>query len=220
LKDTSDFDGEVILARRAQEYLIGANGPVHPPLRDYSFIVSAGSVVSTARDLYGFANAVLEGKYGEGVKQSLSQNGVFSSNGSTNGYRCNIQVDRARGFAFVMMSNLQSGANDLIVRDLPEILQGKTVAAPTVPTPVIIATISDKLEDFFGDYKLGDGVFNVFARSGQLFAGIYRLYPMAKDRYYAWGYWSEVVFKRDAAGKVTECEWTSPTFKISWARQP
>jgi CubicO group peptidase (beta-lactamase class C family) len=220
MKDSSDWDGGVLIDRRAQEYLLEAKGPAHPPLRDYSFIVGAGSVVSTARDLYQFANAVLDGKYGESVKASFVRDGVFATNGLTNGFRCNVQVDRTKGFAFILMSNMQSGANDLLVRDVPLILQGQTVAPPSIPAPVMAADSTDRLEDFFGDYKLGDGVFSVFARNGQLWAGIYKLYPMAKDRYFAFGYGAEVVFKRDAAGKVTECEWISPTFKISWTRQP
>src|SRR5262245_728471 len=46
MKDSTQFNGETILPRRAQEYDLEPSGLVHPPLKDYSFLVGAGSVFS------------------------------------------------------------------------------------------------------------------------------------------------------------------------------
>ena len=219
IKNSIDFNGETLIQKRAQEYLLEKDAFVHAPLKDYSYIVGAGSVFSTARDVYQFGEAVLDGKLSESVKLSLTDKGVFSDNGQTNGFRCYVQIDRARGFGFVLISNLQSGANDMILRDLPEILQGKTVNPPTLPNPAIVPNPNKNLEEYFGTYKLGDSEFDVFAKGEQLYAGIYKLYPLGKDRFYAFGYYAEIEFKRGENGKVKESEWTSPTFKINWTKQ-
>ena len=65
MKDSVDFNGEKIMERRAQDYLLGSAGFINAPLKDYSFLVGAGSVFSTARDVYKFGEAVIDGKYGE-----------------------------------------------------------------------------------------------------------------------------------------------------------
>jgi hypothetical protein len=71
MKDSLDFKGEMIMERRAQDYLLDSNGYVNAQLKDYSFLVGAGSVFSTASDVYKFGEAVLDGKYGENSKADL-----------------------------------------------------------------------------------------------------------------------------------------------------
>ena len=136
MKDSMDFNGEAIIKGRAQEYLLEANGMVHSPLKDYSSFVGAGSVFSTAQDIYLFAEAALNGKLGESVKSRYK--GIFASNGNENGFRCYVRVDNNLGFGFVLISNLESGANDFIIRDLPEILQGKHVETPMLSKPAVV----------------------------------------------------------------------------------
>ena len=68
MTDSVDFEGDAIIERRAQDYYLSPNGLVNVPLKNYSFLVGAGSVYSTARDVYRFAEAVLDGKYGEAAK--------------------------------------------------------------------------------------------------------------------------------------------------------
>src|SRR5688572_4259168 len=86
MTDSLDFDGEMVMDRRAQDYYLSPNGLVNVPLKNYSFLVGAGSVYGTARDVYRFAEAVMDGKYGEGVKTSLLGQTPFSGSGSTNGH--------------------------------------------------------------------------------------------------------------------------------------
>src|SRR6185369_2045628 len=87
MKDYLDFDGDTVIERRAQDYYLSPNGLVNVPLKNYSFLFGAGSVFGTAHDVYRFGEAVLDGKYGEGVKASLLGESTFSSSGSTNGHR-------------------------------------------------------------------------------------------------------------------------------------
>src|SRR5215208_4708865 len=68
MTDSVNFEGDAIMERRAQDYYLSPNGLVNVPLKNYSFLVGAGSVYSTARDVYRFADAVMDEKYGEDAK--------------------------------------------------------------------------------------------------------------------------------------------------------
>src|SRR6185503_17414328 len=87
MTDSVDFEGDNVIERRAQDYYLSPNGLVNVPLKNYSFLVGAGSVYSTGRDVYRVAEALLDGKYGEAVKTALLGENNFSSSGSTNGHR-------------------------------------------------------------------------------------------------------------------------------------
>ena len=106
MKDSTDFNGEALLPRRAQEYFLEPSGWVHPPLKDYSFLVGAGSVFSTARDVFRFGDAVVNGRYGENVRRQLVEEGEFADNGDSNGFRCYVDVNGAKHYGFVVVSNL------------------------------------------------------------------------------------------------------------------
>lgn len=219
LTDTVDYNGEIMLPRRAQEYFLEDGGIIPAPLKNYSFLVGAGSLYSTARDVLRFGEAVLDGKYGEGVKLSLSSNGVYSDNGSTNGFRCNVKVDRQKSYAMVLMANLNSGATDLLIRDLPNLLEGKTVESPTIPT-FTAATIESKvLPDYVGWYR-GQNEFAVHIVNDALYAGDYKLTPSGKDRFYYLGNYAEITFRRGEDGKVKELEWSASWGKGIWTRHP
>lgn len=214
-----NYRGEQILPRRSQEYLLEANGIVHAPLKDYSFLVGAGSVFATSNDIYKFGNSVLDGVFGDSVKQSLQDSeGVYSDNGNTNGFRCFLRIDRKKKFGLTVISNLESGANDLIIRDLQFILEGKPVDLPLAPNPILMTTVQNNLHDFKGIYKLGNSEFNIFVQNEKLFAGRFKLFPIGIDTFFNFGGYAELKFKRDISGKVTELEWSSPTGKSTWKR--
>ena len=71
MTDSIDFPGDAIIQRRAQDYYLSPAGLVNVPLKNYSFLVGAGSVYSTARDVYSFGDAFLDGKYVVAVKTLL-----------------------------------------------------------------------------------------------------------------------------------------------------
>ena len=50
MTDSVDFEGDAVIERRAQDYYLSPNGVVNVPLKNYSFLVGAGSVYGTARD--------------------------------------------------------------------------------------------------------------------------------------------------------------------------
>ena len=105
MTDSVDFEGDAIIERRAQDYYLSPNGLVNVPVKNYSFLVGAGSVYSTARDVYRFAEAVLDGKYGEAVKTSLVGQNNFVGSGSTNGHRSYFEFARDKKYGYVILSN-------------------------------------------------------------------------------------------------------------------
>ena len=51
MTDSVDFEGDAVIESRAQDYYLSPNGLVNVPLKNYSFLVGAGSVYGTARDV-------------------------------------------------------------------------------------------------------------------------------------------------------------------------
>src|SRR5262245_41037426 len=134
MTDSVDFEGDAIIERRAQDYYLSPNGLVNVPLKNYSFLVGAGSVYSTGRDVYKFAEAVLDGKYGEAVKTSLVGQNNFAGSGSTNGHRSYFEVARDKKYGYVILSN-SAGVFDMISKGVLDVLQGRepTIKSFTIP---------------------------------------------------------------------------------------
>ena len=221
MNDSLDFNGETIIERRSQDYLLEARGIVNAALKDYSFLVGAGSVYSTAKDVYKFGEAVLDGKLGEAARTSLVSNNEISGNGSTNGHRAYFKINRAKKWGFVFVSNLNSGANDMVQVALESILDGKQTAPPAVPGPKIIPNPNKNLSEFLGQYvrEGGGGSFDIVVKNNMLQAGEIKLYPTGVDRFFEYRFYGDVSFVRDAAGKIKEIKWASPGIVSTWVRQ-
>jgi CubicO group peptidase (beta-lactamase class C family) len=205
MKDSTEFNGETILPRRAQEYFLEPTGIVHPPLKDYSFLVGAGSVFSTAHDVFRFGESVLNGRYGAGVQKQLVEDGGFGDNGVTNGFRCYVDVEK--DFGFVVISNLISGANDLLVRDLPKILQDKPVSPPSPPNFTFSRLSSEQLREYVGAYKFANFTNRIVLNGDQLISGDYKIFPIGKDRFFRLADYATLTFIRNADGTIKGLEW-------------
>jgi CubicO group peptidase (beta-lactamase class C family) len=214
-----NFKSGEILKKKSEDYFLEGSEWVTTPLMDYSFLSGAGSVFSTASDVMLFASAVADGKFGEVISSNFVRNGVFSANGSTNGYRCNARVDQNRGFAFVVAANLGSGANDLIIRNLPDLIEGKKVDPAKVPSPKIDKNVKNELEDYVGTYKLGGSGFDILIERDELFAGPFKLLPIGKDKFYSFWSYAEITFERGEDGKVNGLRWDGSGGVSNWVRQ-
>ena len=221
MKDSVDFDSYAIMDRRAQDYLLDSNGPVNAPLKDYSFLVGAGSVFSTAHDVYRFAEAVLDGKYGEQVKTDwVSETTPLSGSGSTNGHRSYFEMEKNKKYGYVIISNLGSGVFDAISTSVTEILQGKELTLKSVTVPKIIPNPNKDLTEFLGRYdREGGGSVEMIIKNNLLYAGDIKLNPTGVDKFFEYKFFGDVTFVRDAAGKIKHVEWVSPGLRSIWVRQ-
>ncbi|HEX8196108.1 MAG TPA: serine hydrolase domain-containing protein [Pyrinomonadaceae bacterium] len=220
MKDSLDFNGEMIMERRAQDYLLDANSYINAPLKDYSFLVGAGSVYSTARDVYKFGEAVLDGKYGETAKTSLLGETALNGSGSTNGHRAYFEIERDKKYGYVLVSNLASGAFDIISQSLREIMQGKELTFKNISTPKITPEANKNLAEFTGRYKRTDGVeIDISQRKDFLYAGDIKLYSIRPDCFFEYKYFGEVCFSREASGKIKGVKWKGLNFDFDWVKQ-
>jgi CubicO group peptidase (beta-lactamase class C family) len=219
MTDSVDFQGDEIIERRAQDYYLSPNGLVNVPLKNYSFLVGAGSVYSTGRDVYRFAEAVLDGKYGENVKTALLGQTNFSGSGSTNGHRSYFEFARDKKYGYVVLAN-SAGVFDLISHGVLEILQGKEVAVKSFTVPKIIPNPNKDLTEFLGKYKRSDGgETEVVLRNGYLYSSDIKLYPTKADCFFEYRFFGEACFIRDASAKIKEIKWKGYNFDLSWVKQ-
>ena len=219
MTDSVDFDGEMVMERRAQDYYLSPNGLVNVPLKNYSFLVGAGSVYSTARDVYKLGEAILEGKYGEGVKTNLVGPTTLSGSGSTNGHRSYFEIERNKKYGFVILSN-SAGVFDLISQGVLEVLQGKEVTVKSFAVPPMVGNANQNLTEFLGHYKRSDGTeTDIVLRNGFLYAGDIKLYPTRKDGFFEYRFFGDVTFVRDEAAKIKEVKWKGHNFDFTWVKQ-
>jgi CubicO group peptidase (beta-lactamase class C family) len=219
MTDSLTFEGDMIIERRAQDYYLSPTGLLNVPLKNYSFLVGAGSVYGTARDVYRFAEAVMDGKYGEGVKTALIGETKFNGSGSTNGHRSYFEIAHDKKYGFVILSN-SAGAFDLVSLGLTEILQGKEPTVKSFTVPQIVANPNKNLTEFLGHYKRSDGgETDIVLKNDSLYSGDIRLYPTKPDCFFEYRFFGNVCFVRDAAAKIKEIKWTGNNFDLTWAKQ-
>jgi CubicO group peptidase (beta-lactamase class C family) len=219
MTDSVNFEGDQIIEHRAQDYYLSPNGLVNVPVKNYSFLNGAGSVYGTARDVYRFAEAVLEGKYGEGAKKALLGDGPFSSSGSTNGHRSYFEIAADKKYGFVIVAN-SGGVFDAITQGLQEILQGKPLTVKNYAIPKIIPNPNKDLTDFLGHFKRSNGTeTEIVLKNGTLFASDIRLYPTGVDCFFEYRFFGTACFVRDAGGKVKEITWKGYNFDLIWVKQ-
>ncbi len=217
MTDSVDFEGDVIIERRAQDYYLSPNGLVNVPVKNYSFLVGAGSVYSTARDLYRFAEAVMDGKYGEASKSMVGQEN-FASSGSTNGHRSYLEIARDKKYGYVILSN-SAGVFDMITEGVEEILQGREPKVKSFTLPKFI-TPSKDLTEYLGHYKRADGgETDIVLRNGYLFSGDIKLYPTKPDCFFDFRFFGDACFIRDASAKIKEIKWRGHGFDLTWVKQ-
>jgi CubicO group peptidase (beta-lactamase class C family) len=217
---SSTFDGRKIIPGRSSDYLLDDGGLYNAPTKDLAFLVGAGSVLSTGRDVYAFGNAIVTGKYGEGTKASLIADNVMTANGSTNGHRAEIRFDTAKKYSYALISNLNSGANDMVLAAIRDIMEGKKLAPPVVPKPVFVPDANPNLAQFEGVYVREGGTrFDVTTDGKVLLAGDVKLGSIRPDCFFEFKYYGEVCFVRDASRKITHITWASPGFTSTWVKQ-
>lgn len=205
---SADVGAGPILEGRAPAYVPGVSGIQNAPLEDLSYLVGAGSVWSTSRDLHRFLRAVVTGKLGEGPRLSWVRRGKLDWNGSTNGYRAYADYDSASGLEVVWTGNVHSGANDLFRRAIPRLAKGEPVEPAVVPEPARVAQDPKLLASSEAVYRLGNGIrLAVRARDGALYANEWALIPIAPDTYFSPRDFGEVKVVRDDSGRATRLDW-------------
>jgi CubicO group peptidase (beta-lactamase class C family) len=219
MRDSLDFDGERIMERRAQDYLLEEGGYRNAALKDYSFLVGAGSVFSTAADTHRFGLAVVEGKYGENVKASQISDGRFSASGSTNGHRAYVEVKADKSYGYAVLSNLACGSVDMVRAGVREIMEGKEPTVTKLVVPKFDAAANPDLGQFVGKYRSVDGSeIEIVNRNGYLQSADIRMHSVKTDCFFDYKFFGEACFIREG-GKIKALNWKGIGFDLTWSRQ-
>jgi len=209
--DTSDAGTRAILERRAASYYFDTGGLVNAPPADISYLVGAGSVFSTPRDLLAMQRALLVGKLGERAQEALVQeSGNLSWNGLANGYRAFADYEAASGLSVIVASNLTSGALDKIRDALPRIAAGEEVPTPA-PIEARAADVDPAvLESYQGAYELRPGR-NLELRviDGRAQMNEWLLIPTSETTFFSPQDYAEIEVVFDESGEVVRLDWTT-----------
>lgn len=219
MTETIDSAETAEIPNAALGYFLEENGVAEAPAKDYSFLVGAGSLFSTAHDLRRYFEAVLDTTYGASVLASLAGDGAIGSNGNANGYRAFASFSRPQGHGYVVMSDLESGANDLLQRDLPYLIEGQPLESPRAPDRPSAQIDAGKLGDYVGAYSRDASRFEIAVKNGALYAGDRLLTPVAPDRFFAYSSYGDIHFVREADGRVSRLTWNSPVWESEWVRE-
>jgi CubicO group peptidase (beta-lactamase class C family) len=211
---TTVDDGWNPVPERSRDYLLGA-GPVPAPRVNLSFLVGAGSTFSTARDLYLVLRALDEGRLGSLPRSELlGDEGRLTWNGQTFGYRAFVDRWAEHDRTVVFAGNLQTGAVDLVRRDVPRILDGEEVAPPALPegTPVRLdAGVTASLEGVY-QFRAGEPdseeTLTFSASRDHAILGSWVLVPVSETRFISTTDYGSVEVVRGEGGAVEGLRWS------------
>ncbi|HEX6065751.1 MAG TPA: serine hydrolase domain-containing protein, partial [Longimicrobiales bacterium] len=128
---------------RAHGHFWTPNGPLATVDKQLSFLVGAGSLWATPRDLFKVMRRIAAGGYGTGaVAGARTPDGRIQWSGFSNGFLSIADYQPTTDVTVIFTGNLLTGAADWIIRDVPRIIAGENVAAPVPPRPAVV-TLSD-----------------------------------------------------------------------------
>jgi CubicO group peptidase (beta-lactamase class C family) len=211
MADTFDVGTRAILAHRASSYIFDTDGLLNAAPTDISYLVGAGSVYSTPRDLLAMQRALLAGKFGELAQRWLVRDGGdLRWNGVAYGFRAFADYDAASGISVVLAINLTSGAADRIRNALPKIAAGEDVPTPP-PINAAAAAVDPKLlESYEGAYELRPGSsFELRVVEGRVRMNDWLLIPTSKTTFFSPQDYAEIEVVLDEEGEVTRLDWTT-----------
>lgn len=200
--------GRGLIANRAQSYYQGGDGPFPADLKNLSFLVGAGSVFSTARDLFLIQRALVTGSYGEDVRETLVGDRNPRWNGYTNGYRAFVDTDRETDVTVAFVGNVFNGSGNLLRAAVPKLAAGEDVAPAVIPEIEVIAMTPAQMRALEGDFDLGgDPTAFRFLSPDLAMFGTWVMIPVGESRFFSPQDYAIVEVTRDAAGNVKALDW-------------
>jgi CubicO group peptidase (beta-lactamase class C family) len=197
-----------LIPHRASSYVWTPGGYRHTSLKDLSFLVGAGSLYSTPRDLWQCVRALVDGRYGETAQTYVLRDGGVTWNGVTHGYRTFVDHDATTDRTVVVCANVVTGALDVLRETLPRLLAGETVPSPEIPDVAAMTVDGIDLAPYRGEYNSRPGRdFTVTPQGDHLDIDDWMLVPLGDDAFFCVQDFAHVQFERDAQGVVTKLVW-------------
>lgn len=204
---SSEHDAAKLLPGRATAVVPGPNGNRNAAYQDFSGIIGAGSVWSTARDLHRFIQGLASGQLGLGAKLSYLAGGKLDFNGQGGGYRAFCDYDTTTGLEVIFLGNLHTGAPDLLREAIPRLAAGETVPPPSTPA-LARAPSEETLRHDEGTFQLGNGVkLVVRVREGTLWANDWVLLAREDGSFFSPRDYGTVRAVAAASGQIERLDW-------------
>ncbi|MFG0316723.1 MAG: serine hydrolase [Planctomycetota bacterium JB042] len=192
----------------ARAYRWTPTGLVPSEEKDLSFLVGAGSVWSTARDLFRLQRAILSGRLGETVRANTVRNGGLAWNGVTGGFRAFADFHRRTGVTIVWVGNVQTGAADRMRKGLAWIVDGDEPEPADVPTCDPVAVADETLSRYTGAYELRPGsTLDVRPDGGRLRVNDWLLFPTSATTFFSPQDYGTVTVVLDEDGAPIRLDW-------------
>lgn len=201
--------GDRLILDRAGSYRIGPDGTIqNAALKHYSFLVGAGSVFSTARDLLALQRALLDGEFGEAATQSYVREGNLSWNGRTNGFRAFADFHGETGVSVIFTGNLLTGAADRMRADLPRIAAGEEVPVPQRLALEAVEIPAERLAGYQGVYQLRPGTeLELSVNDGVVDMSGWTLVPVSQTSFFSPQDYARVSVVLAGDGSVERLDW-------------
>ena len=210
MSDSVQPSGSDLIPRRAGSYAFSGSGAlVNSPLKNYSFLVGAGSVFTTPGDLIRLMRAVVSGAYGEAVKATLMREGGLRWNGRTDGYRAFADYHAESGLYLAFVSNILSGAGDMVRRDVPKLALGEEVETPEIPEHRAVVIGRDLLRSYEGGYELRPGtVLTLSVEGDDVSISGWLLIPTSETTFFSPQDYGQITVVKGEGGAVERLDWT------------
>ena len=194
---------------RAKGHFWTPDGPLAAPEKQLSFLVGAGSLWATPRDLFKVIRRIVDGGYGAtATAGARTPNGAIQWTGFSNGFQTIVSYDPATEVTIVVVGNVLTGAAEWIVRDVPRLVAGQTISAPSVPRYTAVIPSEAQRQRTEGVYNFGGNEQQLaFVRpSMALLGGEYALIAINDSTFFAPQNYAEVRIARAVDGRVTSLD--------------
>jgi hypothetical protein len=221
VRSRSAARGELI-AGRADGYYRTPAGPVPAKARDLSFLVGAGALYSTPRELLGVVRALADGVYGERVRSLLiTADGGISWNGFSDGYTAFVE-HREAGVTAIFAGSLQTGAADRLRAAIAAVAAGEEPADPEPPRVEGTALPVERRASLEGRYDLGSGSVEMLRWLSPAIArlGDWVLVATGDDRFFSPQDYQEVRVVPGSRGAPVALDWGPPEWGVRFPMVP
>lgn len=135
-------------------------------------------------------------------------NGAIQWTGFSNGFQTIVSYDPATEVTIVVVGNVLTGAAEWIVRDVPRLVAGQTISAPSVPRYTAVIPSEAQRQRTEGVYNFGGNEQQLaFVRpSMALLGGEYALIAINDSTFFAPQNYAEVRIARAVDGRVTSLD--------------
>ena len=208
------LDHRELLPGRATSVVPVGTSVINAPLRDLSFLVGAGSVYTTPRDIFAVMQGLLGGAYGASAREALVRPTGLSWNGVTNGFRAFADWRASDSLSVLFFGNSHVGAIDLLRGDIARLAAGETVPAPVVPTVRPVALSVAQRDRLTGDFDTGGGQLSkvTFLPPSLMLFGDRALLATTDSTFFSTADYAPVTFVGATSGPATAIQWGAGTW--------